>query len=36
LYLLRRTAYEEARLRLDGSRASVPALVEQITDRLEA
>jgi shikimate kinase len=36
LYLLRRTAYEEARLRLDGARASVPALVEQITDRLEA
>jgi shikimate kinase len=36
LYLLRRTAYEEARLRLDGTRASVPALVEQITDCLEA
>jgi shikimate kinase len=35
LYLLRRTAYEEARLRLDGAGASVPALVEQIADRLE-
>jgi shikimate kinase len=36
LYLLRRTAYEDARLRLDASRASVPALVEQITHCLEA
>jgi shikimate kinase len=36
LYLLRRAAYEEALLRLDAGRASVPALVEQITDRLEA
>lgn len=36
LYLLRRTAYEQAQVRLDASRANVPALVEQLVHWLEA
>ena len=36
LYVLRRTAYEYAHLRLDAGRASVDALVEQLVDWLEA
>jgi len=34
LYQLRRVAYEQAHIRLDASRASVDALVEQLLDRL--
>ena len=36
LYLLRRAAYEQAQMRLDASRAAVPALVEQLIHWLEA
>jgi len=36
LFLLRRAAYEQAQLRLDASRATVPALVEQLMDWLAA
>ena len=36
LYLLRRTAYEQAHLRIDAGRCSVPAVVEQLVDWLEA
>ncbi len=36
LYLLRRTAYEEAQVRLDASRSAVQALVEQLVHWLEA
>ena len=36
LYHLRRTAYEQAHLRLDASRAGVDALVEQLVDWLGA
>ena len=35
LYHQRRAAYEQAHLRLDGARASVDALVEQLVDWLE-
>ncbi len=35
LYLLRRAAYEQAQMRLDASRAGVPALVEQLIHWLE-
>jgi shikimate kinase len=36
LYHLRRTAYEQAHIRLDAGRASVDALVEQLVDWLGA
>jgi shikimate kinase len=36
LYLLRRAAYEQAQLRLDASRSSVPGLVEELMHWLEA
>ena len=36
LYLLRRAAYEQAQMRLDASRAAVPALVEHLIHWLEA
>jgi shikimate kinase len=36
LFLLRRAAYEQAQLRLDASRDTVPALVEQLMDWLAA
>ena len=36
LYHLRRTAYEQAHVRLDAARASVDALVEQLVDWLGA
>jgi shikimate kinase len=35
LYLLRRAAYEQAQMRLDASRASVPGLVEELIHWLE-
>ena len=35
LYLLRRTAYEHAHVRLDAGRAAVDALVEQLIDWLD-
>jgi shikimate kinase len=35
LYSLRRVAYEQAHLRIDGSRGSVDAVVEQLLDTLE-
>lgn len=35
LYLLRRAAYEQAQLRLDASRSTVPGLVEQLLHWLE-
>lgn len=35
LYLLRRTAYEQAQLRLDAARSNVPGLVEQLVHWLE-
>lgn len=36
LYLLRRAAYEQAQLRLDASRSTVPGLVEELIHWLEA
>lgn len=36
LYLLRRAAYQQAHVRLDASRSTVPALVEQLMHWLEA
>lgn len=36
LYLLRRAAYQQARVRLDASRSTVPGLVEQLMHWLEA
>ena len=36
LYLVRRAAYEQAHLRIDAGRGSVPAIVEQLVDWLEA
>jgi shikimate kinase len=36
LYLARRAAYEQAHLRIDAGRSSVPAIVEQLVDWLEA
>ena len=36
LYLVRRAAYEQAHLRIDAGRCSVPAIVEQLVDWLEA
>ena len=36
LYLARRAAYEQAHLRIDAGRGSVPAIVEQLVDWLEA
>lgn len=36
LYLLRRAAYEQAQVRLDGARSTVPLLVEQLMHWLEA
>jgi shikimate kinase len=35
LYLLRRTAYEQAQVRLDAGRSNVPGLVEQLVHWLE-
>lgn len=35
LYLLRRAAYEQAQLRLDASRSTIPGLVEQVLHWLE-
>lgn len=35
LYLLRRAAYEQAQLRLDASRSTIPGLVEQLLHWLE-
>lgn len=35
LYLLRRTAYEQAQVRLDAARTNVPGLVEQLVHWLE-
>jgi shikimate kinase len=35
LYLIRRAAYEQAHMRIDASRASVDAIVEQILDWLQ-
>ena len=35
-YLVRRAAYEQAHLRIDAGRNSVPAIVEQLVDWLEA
>lgn len=36
LFLLRRTAYEQAQVRLDASRSTVPGLVEELVHRLES
>ena len=36
LYLVRRAAYEQAHLRIDAGRVSVPAIIEQLVDWLEA
>jgi shikimate kinase len=36
LYLLRRTAYEQAQVRLDAARSNVPALVEELLHWVEA
>ena len=36
LYVLRRAAYEQARLRLDASRSTVPGLVEELMHWLES
>lgn len=36
LYLLRRAAYEQAQLRLDASRSTIPSLVEELMHWLES
>lgn len=36
LYLARRTSYEEAHIHVDAGRASIPGIVEQVLDVLEA
>jgi shikimate kinase len=36
LYFVRRAAYEQAHLRIDAGRGSIPAIVEQLVDWLEA